>query len=152
MVRCLRLLVAVIGAVALTKPDAVTAQCTGDCDGDGAVGISELITGVNLALGLADIAQCAAFDRDGNQQVGVTELVAAVNAALGNCQGAIRVTDFVSGVQTVGADVDGVVRAGAIPAPSGGPAVAVPDELTVINGGSAQLTLDAAQAFATAYV
>src|SRR6185369_11439847 len=119
--------------------------CAGDCDGDGQVGISELITGVNMALGLLPVAQCAAFDGDGDQQVGITELITAVNAALGSCGGAPGVTDFVTQVRVVGLDVIGVVRAGSLPAPSNGPAVEAPDALTVINGGTAQLTLSAEQ-------
>lgn len=37
-------------------------QCVGDCDGSGAVIINELILGVNIALGTADVSVCTAFD------------------------------------------------------------------------------------------
>ena len=60
-------------------------SCTGDCDGDGAVTINELITGVNIALGSAPLAQCAAFDADGDGLVAINELIAAVGAALDGC-------------------------------------------------------------------
>ncbi|MGE5269710.1 MAG: hypothetical protein ACM3JG_08575, partial [Thiohalocapsa sp.] len=56
-----------------------------DCDGDGVVTIAELISGVNIALGSADIGACPAFDADGSQTVTVDELVQGVNSALGNC-------------------------------------------------------------------
>jgi subtilisin-like proprotein convertase family protein len=59
--------------------------CVGDCDGDGAVSISELIRGVNIALELASLEQCPAFDRNGNGAVEISELIAAVNNALDGC-------------------------------------------------------------------
>lgn len=64
-----------------------SAGCPGDCDGSGDVVVSELIRGVNIALGSADLASCSAFDRDGDGAVAVSELVQAVNAALGGCRG-----------------------------------------------------------------
>lgn len=126
--------------------------CAGDCDGNGQVGISELITGVNMALGLLPVTQCPLFDSNDDEQVGIAELIAAVNAALGSCGGAAGVTNFVTQVRVVGSDVTGVVRGGSLPAPSNGPAVDAPDAVTVINGGSAQLTLNASQPFSTVYV
>ena len=36
--------------------------CVGDCDDDGMVRINELITGVNIALGVAPVSACPAFD------------------------------------------------------------------------------------------
>lgn len=59
--------------------------CLGDCDGDGSVRVSELIVGVNAALGLAAVGACAAFDPDGDGQVVVADLVRAVGFALGAC-------------------------------------------------------------------
>ncbi len=60
-------------------------SCAGDCDNDGAVSIAELITGVNMALGVQPVEGCQAFDLDGSSAVAVNELVAAVNAALAGC-------------------------------------------------------------------
>lgn len=57
--------------------------CPGDCGGDGAVGISELVTCVSAALGRAP--GCTACDTDGNGVVVINELVAAVAAALTEC-------------------------------------------------------------------
>ena len=59
--------------------------CAGDCNGDGLVGVGELVQGVRLTLGMLDIEQCRAFDRDGDGKIRIEELVAAVQAALGGC-------------------------------------------------------------------
>ncbi len=59
--------------------------CAGDCDGDGMVAISELIVGVRIALGLAEVTRCQSFDVDGSLDVSIAELIAAVNNALGGC-------------------------------------------------------------------
>ena len=57
--------------------------CPGDCDGDGAVAVNELILGVRSALD-GEIL-CAACDRNGDGMVTIAELVAAVSAALSGC-------------------------------------------------------------------
>jgi len=62
-----------------------TSGCTGDCDGDGQVTVSNLITAVNIALGSLPITDCAAIDSDGDGDVTVSELIQAVNAALIGC-------------------------------------------------------------------
>ena len=64
-------------------------RCVGDCDGNGMVSITELIRGVNIALGSTAVATCPAFDLDGNGQVSINELIAAVNSALNGCLGAV---------------------------------------------------------------
>jgi hypothetical protein len=61
------------------------AVCSGDCDGNGNVTVGELISGVNIALGHADVAVCRACDSDDSGDVKVGELVAAVNSALHGC-------------------------------------------------------------------
>jgi hypothetical protein len=58
--------------------------CPGDCNRDGRVAVSELITGVRLALGEAAVA-CGAFDGDGSGTVEVDELVDATDALLNGC-------------------------------------------------------------------
>ena len=80
------------GAAAATETAPATpaspprrAPCAGDCDGDGAVAINELVTGVGIALGGQPLAACASADQDGNGQVAINELIAAVNHALGAC-------------------------------------------------------------------
>jgi len=61
--------------------------CAGDCNGDHEVTINELITGVNIALGSAQLTQCPSFDRNGDGEVAINELIQGVNAALGSCDG-----------------------------------------------------------------
>jgi hypothetical protein len=54
----------------------------GDCNGDGAVSVDELVLGVKLALDGAAPSACPAFDGDGNGAISVDELIGAVEAAL----------------------------------------------------------------------
>jgi YVTN family beta-propeller protein len=61
--------------------------CTGDCDGNGEVVISELITGVNIALNNQSINVCSDFDADNSGGVEINELIAAVNNAQAGCNG-----------------------------------------------------------------
>ena len=60
-------------------------KCVGDCDTDGTVGVSELIIGVNIALGLQTVDNCLVFDGDDDGVVAVNELIIGVNNALGGC-------------------------------------------------------------------
>ena len=73
-----------LGAWLLTGAPA-RAACAGDCSGDGAVGINELITGVSIALGATPVGSCPAVDRNQDGAVTVEELIAAVNNALLGC-------------------------------------------------------------------
>ena len=58
--------------------------CTGDCDGNGAVAINELILGVNIALGAQPVDACPAFmNPDGI--VDIARLIKGVNNALNGC-------------------------------------------------------------------
>lgn len=82
---CLRFAVlALIASVAARSGHAVAQTCVGDCDGDGAVEINELILGVNIALDVLDISECPNLD-DGQGTVTVARLIAAVNSALCDC-------------------------------------------------------------------
>lgn len=78
----LRLLACLL-PLALAAPAA--AACPGDCTGSGAVDVSKLIRGVNIALGNTPVTDCPAFDVNGDGLVAVNELIAAVNAALNGC-------------------------------------------------------------------
>ena len=75
-----------IAIVAARSGHAVAETCVGDCNGDGAVEINELILGVNIALNVLDISQCPNLD-DGQGTVTVDRLIAAVNSALCDCGG-----------------------------------------------------------------
>jgi len=59
--------------------------CTGDCNGEGAVTINEIIICVNIALDADSPDACAACDPSGNGSVEINELIAAVNNALSGC-------------------------------------------------------------------
>jgi hypothetical protein len=59
--------------------------CAGDCNGDGEVTVDEVITGVNIALGLVAIEVCLAFDSDAAGGVTVDEVVNAITNALDGC-------------------------------------------------------------------
>jgi hypothetical protein len=74
---------------ALVAPSAGHGQsvCIGDCSGDGQVSITELIVGVNIALGGTSLDACPAFDCP--QPLGgvfVNCLVDAVENGLSGCQ------------------------------------------------------------------
>ena len=61
--------------------------CLGDCSGDGVVSISELISGVDIALGEQPVKTCPAF-ASGSGMVGIAQLVTGVRNALNGCDGA----------------------------------------------------------------
>lgn len=62
--------------------------CSGDCDGDGALSINELILAVRIALGEEDASACGSIDANGDGAVAIDELIAAVSRALGGCPAA----------------------------------------------------------------
>ncbi len=47
--------------------------------------IDELITGVNIALGIVPLDACRAMDADADGTVAINELIQAVNAAQNGC-------------------------------------------------------------------
>jgi hypothetical protein len=72
--------------ITLRMPDAVIyVSCAGDCDGSGATDVSEIMRGINAALGLAPVSECRANDRSGDGAVTVDELLAAVSTLLDGC-------------------------------------------------------------------
>ena len=83
--------IAVIVAGQAVQPGSALA-CVGDCDGDGTVTVSELVTAVNIALGLAPLNTCTAVDTNGDGMVTINELVAAVTGALIECAGGPTIT------------------------------------------------------------
>lgn len=78
------LLAGILLAAAAPAP-AAAQPCPGDCNGDAAVTVEEIVTVVNIALGTAAIAQCPAADTDGNGEASVDELVTMINLALNGC-------------------------------------------------------------------
>jgi len=67
------------------SPGHAAAACVGDCNGDGAVTVDELVIMVNVALGAAPASSCAAGDADNNGDITIDEIVAATNNALSTC-------------------------------------------------------------------
>lgn len=59
--------------------------CAGDCDGDAAVAINELVTAVGIALGAQPLTLCPSVDQNADGGVAINELIAAVARALGGC-------------------------------------------------------------------
>ena len=80
-------LIAAIGLTLLLAPGrgAAAPTCAGDCDGDGAVLVHELLRLVNINLGSAELATCAAGDTNQNGEVSVAEIITAVTQALNGC-------------------------------------------------------------------
>jgi hypothetical protein len=71
---------------ALAPPPAGAQVCGGDCNGDGAVTVDELIRGVRIALGEIGVGDCVAIDVDANGEVEIGDVVTAVNHLLaGDC-------------------------------------------------------------------
>jgi hypothetical protein len=58
--------------------------CTGDCDGDHVVSVSELITGVAIVLGNDSASGCPALENSAGQ-VDIAQLIKAVGNALDGC-------------------------------------------------------------------
>ncbi len=91
-----------IGIIAISVTSA-SEQCVGDCDEDRQVTISELITGVNIALGNAQVESCAEFDANDDSEVTISELIAAVNNALSGCTTEPVGSPLPTATRTVGA-------------------------------------------------
>ncbi len=70
-----------------TQPEVTPSPgvCTGDCNHNGAVTVDELLTIVNIALGMQPLTACPAGDRNGDQRITVDEILDAVNRALSSC-------------------------------------------------------------------
>jgi hypothetical protein len=59
--------------------------CAGDCDGDGAVTIDEIVLGVAMVLGTQPMDACPPFDANGDGTVSIDDLLQAVAATLIGC-------------------------------------------------------------------
>jgi cysteine-rich repeat protein len=81
----MRAVLAALLALALTSTSAASA-CDGDCNGDGAVGISELILAIDIAIDGGMVERCRAADFDADGTVRIDELISAIEQALNGCQ------------------------------------------------------------------
>jgi hypothetical protein len=77
--------VAFLVGLSLPSPLGSTGQCMGDCDGDGATSVNDLVLSLGIALGRGEVALCPAGDLDGDGAIAIDELVRAVGAALARC-------------------------------------------------------------------
>jgi YVTN family beta-propeller protein len=68
-----------------TNTPATPPSCVGDCDGDNSVTINELITGVNIALGIGSRDGCLALNCNGGALPSIDCLILALNNALYSC-------------------------------------------------------------------
>ena len=71
----------------LARARAQLPPCVGDCSGTRQVTVSNLILGVNIALDLAPVSECPAFDPNNTGQVGIAQLIEAVINAQRGCPG-----------------------------------------------------------------
>lgn len=63
----------------------VAAACPGDCNGDGVITIDEVVSGINIALGVTPLSQCSGLDVNGDGLITVDELLEAVSRVLNGC-------------------------------------------------------------------
>ena len=90
-----------VSARAAAGASAAAVRCVGDCDGSGSVAIDEIITGVNIALGVLPVERCPSFDCAGNGAVTVDCLITAVIAALNGCAPAATPTGTAAATASV---------------------------------------------------
>jgi len=72
-------------AQSTAPPVAAPQRCAGDWEGDGVVGIDNLIRGIGISNGMAALDDSPSFDGDGDGRVSIAELVVAVNHSLEGC-------------------------------------------------------------------
>jgi hypothetical protein len=89
-----------LSSIFLSLAVATTARaqsaCFGDCNGDGLVTVNEIVTCVNIDLGLAEVSACLACSSNGTTVV-ISDIIKAVNDLLDNC-GAVLPTNTPGGV------------------------------------------------------
>jgi hypothetical protein len=73
------------GSASITVLVSEPISCVGDCGGDGAVTVDELLTMVDFALGNTPASGCEAGDANGDGQITVDEILTAVSNALNGC-------------------------------------------------------------------
>ena len=61
------------------------ATCPGDCNYDGQLFVSETITGINIALATAPLAECIVADTNDDGAVRINELITVLNRVLAGC-------------------------------------------------------------------
>lgn len=77
-------LFALAAPLLLAAPRAAQA-CAGDCNGNDAVAVNEVVTLVNVSLETLPLSACAAGDVNGNGAISIDEIMTAVGFALEGC-------------------------------------------------------------------
>jgi sugar lactone lactonase YvrE len=90
----------------LTLAAAPAAACTGDCDGNDEIAVNELLLGINIGLGSAQMNACPVFDTSADGEVTVDELLASVKAAVLGCPAPIIST--IAGTGIAGINEEGL--------------------------------------------
>lgn len=121
----------VVVAVVLAAGSA-RATCPGDCNGDGAVTIPEVVTVVNIALGSLPLSACPAADAGGDGSVGIGDAILAAQAALAGCPEPPELCPTIPVATDSGATV--LSGPGLLVQPGG--AFAVASGRTVVSGGA----------------
>ncbi|MDX2170435.1 MAG: hypothetical protein SF182_25410 [Deltaproteobacteria bacterium] len=68
-----------------TPTRGVVVDCPGDCNGDGATAIDELVQAISIANGDQPTSRCPRLDLNSDGAVSISEVVVAVAGALGGC-------------------------------------------------------------------
>jgi hypothetical protein len=66
-------------------PTRTPLPCIGDCAGDGAVTVDDIVIGVRIALQLEPVTACEAMDPGSDGTVTINELIRAIAAVLSGC-------------------------------------------------------------------
>jgi hypothetical protein len=66
--------------------DAVASFCPADCNQDGTSTLDELVTCLNVALGIAESGTCPTCDLNGDGNVSIDEVVTSVDTVLHGCE------------------------------------------------------------------
>lgn len=74
-----------LSALLMTSEPAARGLCVGDCDGEGAVTIDELVLVLGMALSGASVDACRLADVDGDNAISVADMVTCVGSALNGC-------------------------------------------------------------------
>jgi len=85
MIRRRAILVVLFFAITLPSRAALAVGCVGACSDPNMVQISDLLIGVDIALGLTRVSRCVAFDADNDGNVNVVELLQGVQNAIEGC-------------------------------------------------------------------
>jgi TolB protein len=88
---------ALSGWLAAQAPGALAA-CSGDCNDSGNVTVDEVVLGVGIVLGSAQVTQCPTLDSSGNHIVTIDELIGAVEHALSGCPSGTFAGDYAASV------------------------------------------------------